>query len=276
VNEESHLKKVDKSLYTETCKREDGTEFEIKWQKELEHMWLDLTGIKLRHDFEVDHPVFQEIFQGSILHRDDAQYERRELRSIEATGNLVDRDSIGIIEKNGSAKAKVFRQVKVHLRRLEGDLKKEDIEGKKVNGWLGHSEDDRHVYLHFCIPSEIFDSAYRELQERKTLGARLGVYVEVFNSEVDRSLRDYRMPMDFFIENESRNKLYFHFLSISEAITNATSQDTSMEIEDSEVPHDSTETTPPIFMAIAKNIAEVRVLLILLLGLIALRIFKIL
>ena len=265
------LKKTNESLYIEPFKGKDGKDFEIKWEKKLELIWLNLKEIKLNHIFSVDHPVFSIKTGDKLL---TEKYERREQRYITATGELKDRDSIGIIQKDGSTEDRLFREVKVYLRRLEGDLTKDDIERKAVNGFMGHSDfpnEDQHVYLDFGIPSEIFDNAYRELQEVKDKKVTLGVYVDVFNSESDRGLRDYWMPKDFFIEEENlHNHLYFYSLNISELVSNSSEEEDSSE-EDSKNP---SETSTPILTTIGKNIAEVRFLLILILLLIALRIFK--
>lgn len=283
MGKKSILKKVDDRLYIEPCKREDGTDFEVKWKKELEPVWLDLKETRLMHAFEVSHPIFEfrlgrlEEKAGDKLQYES--YERREKRHIEATGKLTTRaswrgDSIGIIARDGSTQHRVFTEVKVSIRRLDGDLTQADVEQKKVNGFMGHLGEDACVYLDLHVPSDIFDNAYRELQEARDKEVSLCVYADVFNSEVDRGLRDHREPRDFFIEEESGfNHLYLHHLIISERVSNSADKEISSERNNSEGADDPNKRSSQLFAAIANNIAQIRFVIIVILILFVVRMF---
>ena len=267
MNPETNLKKVNERLYIQPCKHQDGRDFEIKWEKQVEPMWLDLTDIKLCHTFSIEHPVFSLRFDaamGKVKEGDKLpyeQYERQEWRVIRATRQLNKYtgwrkgDTIGLITKEGLTNSKVYSEVNVFIRRMDGDLTQADVEDKKANGTIGHLNDTADVYLDFAVPSDVFDNAYRELREVKDKEVTLCVYADVFNSESDRTLRPPDMPKEFFIEDESSfSSVYFHSLVIAEPVSNSPSKEISSGKDEADTSENPSEVLP----AIARTFTEVR------------------
>lgn len=239
MDSETMLKKVNDRLFIEPYKDKDGKEYEIKWKKELDVMWLDLVDVKLGHTFSIEHPVFDvkyDIATGKAKEGDKLpfdKYEKQEWRVIRATGRMakytcsVRTDTISLILADGAIKERAYSEIKIYIRRLASDLTQDDVEDQKVNGFLGHWKDDGELYLDIGVPPDVFDSAYRELQEKQHKEVSLCVYADTFNTESERAFRPPDMPREFYIEVDSRNFVYFKSLTISEHASQAVIKDTS-------------------------------------------------
>ncbi len=231
MNNEAKLKKVSDRLYVKPCKGKDGKDFEVEWKKELEMMWLDLTNVSLRHTLSIENPVFavgRDRKRDGDVNRPKLPYDeyvKEEHRSISATG-LLDKkpdslrsDTISLIMADGAIERGTYSEVKnVNIFPLESDLTQEDVEMGRANGSLGHWIEDGEFYLDLGIPADTFDCAYRELQEPKGKAVVLCVYVDAFNTDIDRAFRPPDMAKTFYIEANSSSRAYFKTLMISEPV----------------------------------------------------------
>ncbi len=197
------LTKAADNLYTEPYK--DGKDF--NWYRELQMLSMDVYDIALLNVSSVDDPKFP-------LGSD--KYEEKRGEYLRGVG-VFDNRSIHLINEDGEIGPGVD-QMEFSIRSLEPDDGKDMPHGSmwwqdaEAVRWEGRR--DQHLFMAIYVSPKLFHGIVADIEKRSYESIQLGVYVEVFQSEVERSLAEPWMSQDYCIEEGGMATTYFQGLSV--------------------------------------------------------------
>jgi len=234
---ETKLIKVNERLYHEPYK--DDKPF--KWGKRLRFLSCDLTDIQVVLGLEFgrpetySHPGLDEDSENDASNDFNAEQggtttlgeEKAEEKyaenfgwTISATGYLD--DTIGLIREDGivTARTENFDRLDVILR----GISESDKENSGGTLFYSDAKWEKRAGPYLCLELFVPDPRLKQICEELISGRfselKLGVYAEVFQSEVDASLWEPPMRLDFYIEEGVLfNRAYLSFLHASRRIT---------------------------------------------------------
>lgn len=224
---EKTLKKVNENLYLEPYK--DNTD--LKWFKRPEFLTIYLRDIGVIYSCSVERPEFPL----------NKEYEEKQNYYITAKGSLQSR-VIRLITEEGKQEGH-FDQVEVSLKPIENE------DSKAAYGYALYigddmlkyeDRDDPYITLELYLPRNFLEKSRIEIEKEKFKRVILSVYIEVFQSEVERSLAEPYMRQYYFIEKDGAANTYFHSLAIENP---SESSNQPNLIEDEEIEYDDEEET---------------------------------
>jgi len=196
----SKLEKVNDGLYVEHWK--DGSQ-PFNWFKEPSYLWMTLHDIRLSAQAFVNSDGKEPQFA----------------RSIDAVGKLERRRDVEVWQAEaGSSK---FSSVKVGLRTdpntavelTPGVLM--HMVGSALN--YGSEKEEPHLRFELYLPKALMEQLRTEAANPLVAKVGLAVKVEVFQSEVERSLAEPWHHQTYCIENSSVNVATFNLLRFEQS-----------------------------------------------------------
>jgi hypothetical protein len=194
----SKLEKVNKGLYVEHWKEGERP---FNWFKHPEYLWMTLHHIKLS--------------AGVAGPGGDSQ-ERLFSRSMIAIGEFERRRDIEVWRPEAGPSR--FSSAKVSLRtQPDRSPESELLPGVLIHMVgtalkYGFEEEEPHLQFDLCLPKTLMDQLWAEASTAQVAKATLAVRVEVFQSEVERSLAEPWHHQTYCIENDSANTATFNSL----------------------------------------------------------------
>lgn len=233
---DAKLEKINTRLYHEPYK--DGKPF--KWAKHLEFLSIKLTAIRAGLGLSVERPETSISF---ALDETDSEEETNKNKDtggddettekysesfgwrITAVG-LLDNRRIGLIKKDGTRTTygEDHDRVDVILKPIAEDHKEKAVGALFYNDsemlkWEDRSEP--YLTLELPVPEIVLEKLCREIVEGRLSELHLGVDVDVFRSEVDRSLAEPWMRQEYYIDQDSfLNRAYLSSVSAYQATGN--------------------------------------------------------
>jgi len=207
---EQRFVRVSDRLYEEHLA---GTSSPVKWVKRPERLYLELFDVVAVNGAE---------FSFKFLDSGDITVDPSELRSIKeirAKGKIKNEDGIGFIDSKGTTST-VSAKTDVKEVQLLG-VADEELVSEGRSGSLVHMTEDSDLLLALLVPKSVFDEAWTEIRTGVAKRVELSTHVEVFQTELERSLGDPRMPQVYYIENGSANAATFSGLRVSSAPLNS-------------------------------------------------------
>lgn len=223
------LRKENDRLFIETAERsaDDPKKSEgpmtFKWAKAFERLNMELRDIELSEGWWMDNPKWHDDSlragaRRSITARGSSGYDTegpndvRIFNLIDAEGGDFKRfDSVEVILEWCEVPELANKdKEKQNLKLLNGILNYED--GESLN-W-GHRSEP-YLSLILNIPAPQFDELWHRLAKGGYNRVILAAIVDVFQSEVERSLAEPYMPQDFYIERDHISHAYFSGLAIT-------------------------------------------------------------
>lgn len=238
---ETKLKKVNKRLYQEPSK--DGKSF--KWAKRLCSLFFAVTDIRVDFTLNIERAetsystiatdLEEELETHQIADQQDAttpsgdqteeQYSEHFGWRIIGIGRL--KDTIGIIRRDGtvSGHEQDFDRVDVILKPVS------DMDKEKAIGSLLYSDatlENRsapYLCLELLVPEAHLEKLCDEIVAGRLSALRVGVHVDVFQSEVDSALWEPPMPKRCYIEeDEISNRAYLSWIAASRSVASGTAE----------------------------------------------------
>jgi hypothetical protein len=197
------LRKAANDLYLEPYK--DGKEF--KWRRELESLSLRLSDVTIVNCAVLDSPD----------HPFTEEYREHEWRRLRAVGRADDR-AVRLINEDGGIEGH-FDSFDVSINPLvDPDMKRPNLPGQifYVDDEHARSYARRRpfVAMELYAPWRLLEGVIVDIEKAHYREIQLDVYLNVFQSEVERSLSDPWMQQDYCIEKEHRAAAKFHCLSV--------------------------------------------------------------
>lgn len=216
------LTKLSDELYSEPYK--EGKDF--KWGKHPERLYMDVFNISRRTFSSVDDP------RGSLI-AEKYKEERGEI--LEGIGVFQDR-SIHLIDAEGSIGPSVDK-VEFCIRPYNP---KEDEKIPASSMWWRDEEEvrwsgrrDPHLFMEILVSSKIYKGIVTDIERKSFESISMGVFVEVFQSEVERGLAEPWMHQDYCIVGGSMAKTYFELFSVTDPSTSPNGKSLRKEDTDS-------------------------------------------
>ena len=197
------LTKAAENLYTEPYK--DGRDF--KWYRHPESLHMDVYDINLLSITSVDDPR-------SSLSGEEYKEERGEC--LQGVGVFENR-SVHLIDSEGTIGPSIDR-VEFSIRSFQRERDKEMPHGSmwwqdaESLRWEGRR--DEYLFMEIYVSPVLFAGMVADIEKQPYTSIQLGVYVECFQSEVERSLAEPYMRQDYCIEEEGTTATYFNSLSV--------------------------------------------------------------
>jgi hypothetical protein len=214
MTEGKKLEKVNDRLYQEPYK--DGKYFQ--WEKKLTFVTISLTEIEVALSLNIERSETEIRIGETPEEREQREpsYSQEFGWRITGKGNL-NGDRIRLIEEDGSISTNRFEVADVTLKPLP------DTHRERAHGNIGHSDaryerrkGGPYIWLQLYAPKTEFDSIREELVLGRLNKLEIGVHIDVFESEVDRGLRDPDMWMNLHLPEDSyNNRAYLSWLRAS-------------------------------------------------------------
>lgn len=202
---DTRLEKVNERLYHEPYK--EGRPF--KWAKCLEPLFITLRNVRVSRGLSIERPEtsFSRLWKDIVgeekartLAGDEPEekYSERFGWRVTGTGHLDER--IGLIRKDGTLTgfSEHFDRVDVILWPIPTNVS--DTDKERALGSLFY--DDADLIVELPVPASPLEQLCHELVSGRLSKLTVGVFVDVFQSEVDRSLAEPGMQT-YYIEEES-------------------------------------------------------------------------
>lgn len=207
------LVRVSPDLYSEPYK--DGKDF--KWEKHPERLNMDVYNLSRRIYSSVDDPRSSGLV-------DAYKEERRE--ALEGIGIFEDR-SVHFIDEDGAIGPSIER-IEFCIRPYKPG---EGEELPASSMWWRDEEEvrwsgrrDPHLFMEVLVSPQIYGGIVSDVEKRMYESITMGVFVEVFQSEVERGLAEPWMRQDYCIVEGSMAKVYFEHFSVTNPATSPNSK----------------------------------------------------
>lgn len=209
------LRKISDRLYEEDGQ---GRSKPLKWSKEWEPLSLNLYGLKAIEGFSME---MKDLGPWDFNHRSRFQL-------IVAKGEIANSRSVQLIDPEGDEHQR-FDKIAVTVRRRDGWDEISEENQPKIGGWRGslthESEEDLpwdwedrcepYLSLDVPVPPDLFDPIWTKLMTGRTFDkAMLSAWVEVLQSEMERSLAESDDWQKYSIEQGSSNRAVLSSLHV--------------------------------------------------------------